>query len=130
KPAKGSVRVDVVDERESDLPPVAVRDVAMLPTGSEALVGVLGNDSDPAGGVLVVQSVSVPPQSGIAVSVLNHETLRISDQGALTEPVKISYRISNGTKSADADVTVVPIPAPSKISAPVRSEEHTSELQS
>src|SRR5690606_2978501 len=88
------------------------------PKGSEALVGVLANDSDPSGGVLVVQSVTVPPHSGVAVSVLNHETLRISDQGALDEPVKISYRISNGSKSAEGDVTVVPIPAPSKTEAP------------
>src|SRR5690606_2226420 len=123
KPAKGIVRVDVLDERESDLPPVAVRDVAMLPTGSEALVGVLGNDSDPAGGVLVVQSVSVPPQSGIAVSVLNHETLRISDQGALDEPVRITYRISNGVKSAEGDVVVVPIPAPPKLLPPVAHDD-------
>lgn len=121
--AKGIVRVDVLDKQESALPPVAVRDVALLPQGSEALVGVLANDSDPAGGVLVVQSVTVPSESRIAVSVLNHETLRISDQGGLQEPVKISYRISNGSKSADADVTVVPIPSASKISPPVTHDD-------
>lgn len=121
--AKGIVRIDVLDAQESELPPVAVRDVALLPKGSEALVGVLANDSDPSGGVLVVQSVTVPPHSGVAVSVLNHETLRISDQGALDEPVKISYRISNGSKSAEGDVTVVPIPAPSKIEAPVTHDD-------
>ncbi|WP_286299863.1 Ig-like domain-containing protein [Microbacterium suwonense] len=121
--AKGIVRVDVLERQESELPPVAVRDVALLPQGSEALVGVLANDSDPSGGVLVVQSVSVPPHSGIAVSVLNHETLRISDQGGLEDPVKITYRISNGSKSAEGDVTVVPIPAPSKIEAPVTHDD-------
>ncbi|WP_256971690.1 Ig-like domain-containing protein [Microbacterium esteraromaticum] len=123
KQAKGIVRVDVLDERESDLPPVAVRDVAMLPSGSEALVGVLNNDTDPSGGVLVVQSVSVPPQSGVAVSVLNHETLRISDQGALDEPVRITYRISNGVKSAEGDVVVIPIPAPPKLLPPVANDD-------
>jgi len=123
KPAKGIVRVDVLDKQESELAPVAVRDVAMLTTGSEALVGVLGNDSDPAGGVLVVQSVSVPPSSGVNVSVLNHETLRISDQGSLDEPVRITYRISNGKKSAEGDVVVIPIPAPTKLLAPVTSDD-------
>jgi len=123
KPAKGLVRVDVLDKQESELPPVAVRDVALLPKGSEALIGVLGNDSDPSGGVLVVQSVTVPPQSGIAVSVLNHETLRISDEGALDEPVRITYRISNGTKSAEGDVIVIPIPAPSKLMPPVANDD-------
>ncbi|WP_309066662.1 Ig-like domain-containing protein [Microbacterium sp.] len=123
KPAKGLVRVDVLDGRQSELPPVAVRDVALLPKGSEALVGVLGNDTDPSGGVLVVQSVTVPPQSGIAVSVLNHETLRISDEGALDEQVRISYRISNGSKSAEGDVIVIPIPAPSKLLPPVANDD-------
>ncbi len=123
KPAKGLVRVDVLDAQESELPPVAVRDVALLPKGSEALVGVLGNDTDPSGGVLVVQSVTVPPQSGIAVSVLNHETLRISDEGAFDEQVRITYRISNGSQSAEGDVIVIPIPAPTKLLPPVANDD-------
>lgn len=126
KPAKGLVRVDVLDKQESELPPVAVRDVALLPKGSEALIGVLNNDSDPSGGVLVVQSVTVPPQSGIAVSVLNHETLRISDEGALDEQVRITYRISNGTKTAEGDVIVIPIPAPTKLMPPVANDDEAT----
>ena len=121
--AKGIVRVDVLDEMASELPPVAVRDVALLPKGKEALVDVLANDSDPAGGVLVVQSVTVPPHGGIDVSVLNHSTLRIGDQGALDQPVKIRYTISNGSKSAQGDVTVIPIPAPTKLAAPVTHDD-------
>lgn len=126
KDAIGLVRVDVLDKRETDLPPVAVRDVALLPAGGEVLVGVLGNDSDPAGGVLVLQSVTVPPHSGISVSVLNHETLRIGDQGGLAEPVRIKYRISNGAKSAEADVIVVPIPAPAKLLPPVAHDDQAT----
>ena len=64
----GIVRVDVIPEGETDLPPVAVRDVALLPSGGEVLVNVLTNDSDPSGGILVVQSVTVEPNSGIAVA--------------------------------------------------------------
>ncbi len=45
-------------------PPVAVRDVALLPSGGEVLVDVLQNDSDPNGGILVVQSVTVEPGAG------------------------------------------------------------------
>src|SRR5690606_12182800 len=56
-------------------------------------------------------------------SVLNHETLRISDQGSLSAPVRISYRVSNGTKSADGDVVVIPIPAPAKLLPPVASDD-------
>ncbi|MEI3848696.1 MULTISPECIES: Ig-like domain-containing protein [unclassified Microbacterium] len=119
----GLVRVDVLDKTQEDLPPVAVRDVALLPTGGDVLVGVLNNDTEPSGGILVVQSVTVPPQSGISVSVLNHETLRITDQGMLDEQVRISYRISNGTKTAEGDVIVIPIPAPDKLLPPVANDD-------
>ncbi len=122
-PVPGLVRVDVIEEGETDLPPVAVRDVALLPSGGEVLVDVLHNDSDPAGGILVVQSVTVEPNSGVAVAVLNHETLRITDQAALSEQVRISYRISNGAKSAEADVIVIPVPAPAQLRPPVANDD-------
>ncbi|WP_194397206.1 Ig-like domain-containing protein [Microbacterium atlanticum] len=119
----GIVRVDVLPEGDTELPPVAVRDVALLPSGGEVLVNVLTNDSDPSGGILVVQSVTVEPNSGIAVAVLNHETLRISDQAALSEQVRITYRISNGSQSAEGDVIVIPIPAPSQLRPPVANDD-------
>jgi len=119
----GIVRIDVADASEQDLPPVAVRDVALLPTGGEVLLGVLNNDTDPSGGILVIQSVTVEPGSGISVSVLNHESLRIGDQGALDDQVTISYRISNGSKTAEGEVVVIPIPAPDKILPPVTTPD-------
>ncbi|WP_026059922.1 Ig-like domain-containing protein [Microbacterium yannicii] len=119
----GLVRVDVLPEGDTDLPPVAVRDVALLPSGGEVLINALSNDSDPSGGILVIQSVTVEPNSGIAVAVLNHETLRISDQAALSEQVRISYRISNGSQSAEGDVIVIPIPAPAQLRPPVANDD-------
>ena len=119
----GLVRVDVLDKTAEAAPPIAVRDVALLPSGGDVLVGVLNNDEDPAGGILVVQSVTVPPHSGVAVSVLNHETLRITDQGNLDQEVRIKYRISNGSKSADGDVIVIPIPAPAKLDPPTANDD-------
>ncbi len=121
--ANGLVRIDVREPTDEDLAPIAVRDVALLPTGGEALVGVLNNDTDPGGGILVVQSVTVEPGSGVSVSVLNHETLRIGDQGGLDEQVRISYRISNGTKTAEGDVVVIPIAAPDKQLPPVANDD-------
>lgn len=120
---EGLVRVDVTDGAEAELPPVAVRDVALLPTGGDVLIGVLNNDTDPAGGILVVQSVSIEPSSGVSVSVLNHETLRITDQGTLDEQVRIQYRISNGKQSAEGEVVVIPIPAPEEILQPVTAPD-------
>ncbi|MFS0853084.1 Ig-like domain-containing protein [Microbacterium sp. 179-I 3D4 NHS] len=120
---EGIVRVDVLEATETDLPPVAVRDVALLPTGGDVLVGVLANDVDPSGGILVVQSVSIEDDSGISVSVINHETLRITDQGSLTDQARITYRISNGAKSAEGEVVVIPIPAPDEILQPVANAD-------
>ncbi|HQZ48015.1 MAG TPA: Ig-like domain-containing protein [Microbacteriaceae bacterium] len=119
----GIVRIDVEEALAEDLPPIAVRDVAMLPGGSEVLVDVLANDSDPGGGILVVQSVTVPQGAGISVAVLNHEVLRIADQGGLVEPVTIGYRVSNGTKTADGEVIVIPVPAPNKLKPPVATDD-------
>lgn len=123
KNAEGLVRIDVLAEADTTLPPVAVRDVALLPSGGEVLVNVLANDSDPAGGILVVQSVTVEPNSGITVAVLNHETLRISDQAALGTQVRISYRVSNGLKSSEGEVIVIPIPAPAQLRPPVANDD-------
>ena len=119
----GIVRIDVVPAEESDLPPIAVRDVALLPSGGEVLVNVLSNDTDPGGGILVVQSVTVDPASGVSAAVLNHETLRITDHAALDEQVRITYRISNGTQTADGEVVVIPVPAPSQLRAPVANDD-------
>ncbi|WP_309102977.1 Ig-like domain-containing protein [Microbacterium sp.] len=120
---EGLVRIDVTEATEVDLPPVAVRDVALLPTGGDVLIGVLNNDTDPAGGILVVQSVSIEPNTGVSVSVINHETLRITDQGTLEEQVRIAYRISNGEQSAEGEVVVVPIPAPEEILQPIANPD-------
>ena len=70
-----------------------------------------------------MQSVSIEPGTGVSVSVLNHETLRITDQGTLEQQVRISYRISNGRQSAEGEVVVVPIPAPEEILQPVTTAD-------
>jgi hypothetical protein len=119
----GLVRIDVLPDADSDLPPVAVRDVALLPSGGDVLVNVLANDADPSGGILVVQSVTVDPSSGISVAVLGHETLRITDQSALAEQTRISYRISNGKETAEGEVVVIPVPAPDQLRPPVANDD-------
>ena len=125
--AVGYVRVDVIPDETVDLPPVAVRDVALLPAGGEALGNVLGNDEDPTGGVLVLQSVQVPDgASGISVSVLNHETLRVTDTGTLAESVTVTYSVSNGPYSATGEVVIIPIPAPTQIQPPVANDDEAT----
>ncbi|RAX47549.1 hypothetical protein DQ354_00815 [Arthrobacter sp. AQ5-06] len=114
--AQQLVRVDVVAGNNEGAP-VAVRDIALLPTGGNVLVDVLGNDSDPSGGVLVVQSVTADADLPVSVAVLDHSVVRITDvraEGQLT----IKYTVSNGRSSATGEISVLVVPAPTKLQAP------------
>ena len=118
--ATGLIRVDVVERDPEGLDPIAGRDTALVPERREVLVDVLANDIDPAGGILVVQSVNVPDAAqAISAEVLEHRILRIRDVGGLTAPVTISYTVSNGLRSATGEVRVLAVALPDKLQAPV-----------
>ncbi|MGC0369901.1 hypothetical protein RKD05_002153 [Microbacterium sp. SLBN-111] len=121
--AVGIVRIDVVAAGASPLPPVAVRDLALLPTGRSTLVDVLANDVDPAGGILVVQTAHVPPTAGVSVEVLENRILRVTDLSGLSGPVTLTYTVSNGTQSATGEVLVMPVPLPAQLRPPVTVDD-------
>lgn len=108
--ALGVIRVDVV-EADNEAQPVAEDDLAVLPAGGYVNVAPLDNDSDPSGGVLVVQRIEVPEDSGLEVILIDRHLLRISSPAGLTEAVSIPYVVSNGVHTAQALVTVVPTEA-------------------
>lgn len=116
--AEGLIRIDVAEPTGGGRPPVTADDVALLPAGGDVLVDVLSNDTDPDGGVLVVQSVEVPTNSGITVAALQHRVLRISNSNGISTPVTVRYTVSNGSASARGSVDVVPLPPPAKLSPP------------
>ncbi|WP_382309275.1 Ig-like domain-containing protein [Herbiconiux sp. UC225_62] len=122
KTAEGLVRVDVKEAKNTEDPPIAVRDTAQLPTGGKTLVNVLANDTDPNGGILAVQSVQFPANAGVSVEVLEHEILRITDRG-LSDPLTIAYTVSNGVATARGEVFVTPIPAPDRLLPPVAEND-------
>lgn len=103
----GVIRIDVV-AADTDAPPVAQDDLALLPAGGSTLVAPLNNDFDPGGGVLVVQSVSVPDGSPVVVSLVDHHLLRVKSSATLSGPVSVKYTVSNGQDTATAEVHVVP----------------------
>ncbi|KRF05030.1 hypothetical protein ASH00_11300 [Arthrobacter sp. Soil782] len=121
--APGIIRIDVLPEGGAAGAPVAVRDSALLPTGGQTLVDVLANDTDPGGGVLVVQSVSLPADSPVTVAILSHNILRISDTRGLKERTTLTYSVSNGRMSSTGQVSVVPIPAPAKLQPPRAADD-------
>ncbi|WP_269939445.1 Ig-like domain-containing protein [Arthrobacter sp. HY1533] len=115
--ATGLIRIDVVPAAE-ELAPIAVKDMALLPLGGTILADVLGNDSDPAGGVLVVRGVDVSEDSGVSVTVLEHNIVKISDIRDPGRPVAIQYTVSNAQGSAKGSIAVVRIPAASTLQPP------------
>ncbi|WP_345218595.1 Ig-like domain-containing protein [Georgenia halophila] len=117
KDATGLVRVEVTEPQDGA--PVAVQDTALLPAGGAVLVDVLANDEDPSGRLLAVQQVTVPPDSGLVVSVLEHRILKISAQQVLDGPVRFSYTVSNGDSTAEGEVVVMPVATDSAAQPPV-----------
>ncbi len=103
------VRVDVVEPE--DARPVPDNDLGVLPQAGEVLVDVLANDTDPLGGVLVLESVNVDGVTGVTAEVVDHEVLRVRDNGMTPGSVKLSYNVSNGTRSATGQATIVLDPA-------------------
>lgn len=117
KSATGLIRIDVQDKGASGAP-VAVKDLAMLPAGGSTLVDVLANDLDPAGGVLVVQSIALPDGSPISATIVDRHIIRLTDLGAPGTPLRMSYTVSNGSASSQGEISVITIPAPIKAQPP------------
>lgn len=120
--ATGEMRIDV-REPAPEAPPIADNDLALLAAGGSVLVDVLANDSDPRGGVLVIQSVDVPPDAPVSVEIVNHARLRISAPAGLPNQTSFSYTISNGSGSATGQVTVVPMPATATTLPPIATDD-------
>ncbi|WP_448061131.1 Ig-like domain-containing protein [Cellulomonas hominis] len=117
--ASGLARIDVREWPSEVAPPVAVRDTAYLPAGGTVTVDPLANDTDPAGGVLVLQSVAAPADSGLQVAVVGHQLVELSADRTLTGPVLLTYEVSNGSASARGEIVVHPVPAATSSQPPV-----------
>ena len=117
--ATGLARIDVLETPEELPPPTAVLDVALLPPGGEVTIDPLANDTDPAGGVLVVQSVDVAPESPLRVAVVDHQLVRITTTRTFTTPEVFTYSVTNGIGTAIGRIVVQPVPASAGQQPPV-----------
>lgn len=117
------VRIDVLEEVKTSLPPISVADLALVAPGASTLVDVLANDVDPAGGVLVVQGVDVPADSGLAVTILEHRLVRVTNVAGIVAPVTLKYRVSNGAMTSESEIVVMPVDPLEKIVAPVAKDD-------
>ncbi|AEI11763.1 fibronectin type III domain-containing protein [Cellulomonas gilvus] len=117
--ATGLARIDVQAWPEEAQPPVAVRDRAFLPTGGEVTINPLANDSDPAGGVLVLQSVDTSDAAGLSIAVLDHQLVQVRSERTLDHAVVLPYVVSNGHASATGQIVVQPLPPSASTQPPV-----------
>jgi hypothetical protein len=121
---EGIALINVAEESTSTAGPIAVKDVAYVRPGEPTTVDVLANDVSPSGRVLVVQSVDKGPDgSTLNVEVLGNSVVRVTAPGVLAQQVQLTYVVSDGTKSATAAITVVPIPPLVNHQAPVATDD-------
>nr|WP_231747478.1 Ig-like domain-containing protein [Auraticoccus cholistanensis] len=109
KTSFGVVRVDVL-ERGEQSPPVATRDVALLPAGGSVLVDPLANDEDPDDDVLVIQSVESDPR--LRMKLINRQMLEVTAVTTPDQPISVAYTVSDGAHSVTGTLVVVPTEAP------------------
>lgn len=101
-----TVRIDVADPTATGAP-VAMDQVAHLAPGGSTLVPALSGAIDPAGNVLVVQSVTAPIGSPVVASVYQGDQVRLSSSSGLTATQMLQYTISDGAQQASASIAVM-----------------------
>ncbi|WP_036922576.1 Ig-like domain-containing protein [Propionicicella superfundia] len=119
----GIIRVDVIAPVAQNRAPIAARDVALLPEGGSVLVDPLANDEDPDGDVLVIQSVSTNP--ALTVKMDQRHLLRISAITEPSEPITLTYKVSDGVNSVTGTVVVIPAPSGAKVTPVAVTDEIT-----
>ncbi|MDO5682459.1 MAG: Ig-like domain-containing protein [Propionibacteriaceae bacterium] len=120
--ATSSIRVDVFAPAP-DATPIADDDIALVSADGVAVVDVLANDTDPGGGVLVIQRVNVPADAPISVEIVDQSKLRVRAPAELAGETRFTYTVSNGSGAADGQVTVVPLPATANDLPPITVED-------
>ncbi|CAG7844918.1 hypothetical protein USB125703_01171 [Pseudoclavibacter triregionum] len=109
---KGLIRFDIADPAKIEPSLAAVRDVAYLRPGQPATVSPLVNDEHLGAGVVSVKSVTTTDQAlvaGLAIELLDNATVRVSTANALQAPVEIPYTATDGVRTADGVIVVMPV---------------------
>ncbi|MFM9876437.1 MAG: Ig-like domain-containing protein [Rhodoglobus sp.] len=120
----GLVRVDVASPPDVNTKPITVPKTVFVKTLRNERIDVAGTDVDPAGGVLLVTGIAnLPLNSGVRAEVLEQRLVRVSLEAPLDGPVTFNYRISNGLAEAEGVITVIEIPTPTQVQAPIANDD-------
>ena len=98
----------VLVQENGNIAPIANADFYVTRVSEPLIVAPLANDTDPSGGVLVVQSIEVDSDSGIEVALIDRHLLRVTAPAGLDDVARFTYTVSNGSGSATASVAVIP----------------------
>ncbi|MBX3091728.1 MAG: tandem-95 repeat protein [Cryobacterium sp.] len=126
--ATGTLRIDVAAPPDANTRPITVPKTVFVKSLSSETVDIANSDFDPAGGVLLVTSVSgISPGSGIQAEILDQRSIRVTLTAPQENgPVTFDYRVTNGLADADGSVTVIEIPRPVKLQPPIATDDTIS----
>jgi hypothetical protein len=125
--ATGTIRFEVSDPPSENIPPITVPTTAFLSVQDTQVVDVLANDTDPGGGVLSITRLSDLPASGsVTAGIVDQGTVKLRLVRTLSAPATFHYTVTNGKASATGSVTVVQIPQPSRLQAPVANPDRVT----
>jgi len=121
----GLVRIDVAPPPDTNTKPITIPKTVFVRTLRNERVDVAGTDVDPAGGVLVVTGVAgLSAESGVRAEILEQRVIRVSlDKPLNSVPVTFTYRVTNGLADASGTITVIEIPAPTRVQPPIAKED-------
>lgn len=113
--ATGRIRVDILPDKDNDAPPVTTPDAAVVRGQTPVIADVLSNDYSPRSDVLVVQRVETS-QAWLRASIVQGRWVRVQATapvtGNETRQGTVRYTISDGTKTAVGELSVVQKPEP------------------
>ncbi|MGL4338995.1 MAG: Ig-like domain-containing protein [Rhodoglobus sp.] len=123
--ATGLIRVDVASPPDASTKPIAVPKTVFVRTLHSEQIDVAGTDADPAGGVLLVTGLmNIPGNSGVRAEILDQRIVQVSlDRPLDNGSVSFNYRISNGLAEAEGVITVIEIPALSRVQPPIANDD-------
>ncbi|MBM6544933.1 fibronectin type III domain-containing protein [Janibacter sp. YIM B02568] len=114
----GRIRIDVEAAPDQDAPPVAVPDAATVRDQAPTMVDVLANDYSPRSDVLVTRSVDIAGASSwLRPTIYQGRWVRLEatspaplDSAEEPRTGRVTYTVSDGTKTARATISVVQKP--------------------
>ncbi|GAA2223626.1 Ig-like domain-containing protein [Herbiconiux moechotypicola] len=129
--ASGVIRVVAEPAAEAGAAPVTLPHAAVVRAGGSVDVDVLALDSDPAGGVLLVEGeLDVP--APYRAEVLDRRTVRIVLEGPDPEESAgsgrsvVGYRVTNGVASTAGTISVMEVSAGATAPPPVARDDRAS----